>query len=277
MPSLNSRVLRIVLIFTSVYFLRSYLNISSLLNTHPPTFNKPNPFNLFTDLHHASSFYLFSSSNLSVSPHLLLFLNSSIRHRPSSPYPPTMCPSFNSLSLLLILLSGDVQLNPGPPMLNFTHLNIHSLATKSAPLHNYLISHPTDILSLNETLLQPTDSDSSVASFIPPSYSILHSPRLTGLGSGVAVIFRQFLKLTRSKSPLPSPISFETMTTKLTSGNKETIFINIYRRPPSPLTSDKSNPNLDKNKLSTFFSEFQALLEHYVPLPSELIITLRRC
>ena len=135
--------------------------------------------------------------------------------------------------------TGDVQLNPGPPMLNFTHLNIHSLATKSAPLHNYLISNPTDILSLNETLLQPTDSDSSIASFIPPGYSIIQSPRLTGLGGGVAVIFRHFLKLTRSKSQLPSPITFETLTTKLTSGNKETIFINIYRRPPTPLASDK--------------------------------------
>ena len=49
------------------------------------------------------------------------------------------------------------------------------------------------------------------------------------------------------------------MTTKLTSGNKETIFLNIYRPPSS--------------KISTFFDEFQNLLEFFVPSPSELIIT----
>ena len=40
---------------------------------------------------------------------------------------------------------------------------------------------------------------------------------------------------------------------------KKTIFLNIYRPPSS--------------KISTFFDEFQNLLEFFVPLPSELIIT----
>ena len=39
----------------------------------------PNPFNLFTDISHFESFHLFPSSTLSVSPHLLLFINSSIQ------------------------------------------------------------------------------------------------------------------------------------------------------------------------------------------------------
>ena len=49
------------------------------------------------------------------------------------------------------------------------------------------------------------------------------------------------------------------MVTKLSNGNKETIFLNIYRPPSS--------------KISTFHQEFQNLLEIFVPSPSELIIS----
>ena len=222
----------------------------------------PNPCNLFSDISHFESFHLFPSSTLSVSPHLLLFMNSSIRLRPRSSYPPSLFPSVNHGTLIFLLLAGDVELNPGPSPLNFTHLNIRSIRSfqKSSSLHNYLADHPTEILSLNETWLQPTDSDNFVSSLAPPGYSILHSPRLTGQGGGLALIFRSYLKfkLFRTRN-LPPPESFELMATKLSTGNKETIFLNIYRPPSS--------------KISTFLQEFQNLLEIFVPSPSELIIS----
>ena len=85
----------------------------------------------------------------------------------------------------------------------------------------------------------------------------MHSPRLTGQGGGLALIFRSYLKfkLFRTRN-LPPPESFELMATKLSTGNKETIFLNIYRPPSS--------------KISTFLQEFQNLLEIFVPSPSEL-------
>ena len=222
----------------------------------------PNPCNLFSDISHFESFHLFPSSTLSVSPHLLLFMNSSIRLRPRSSYPPSLFPFVNHGTLILLLLAGDVELNPGPSPLNFTHLNIRSIRSfqKSSSLHNYLADHPTEILSLNETWLQPTDSDNFVSSLAPPGYSILHSPRLTGRGGGLALIFRSYLKfkLFRTRN-LPPPESFELMATKLSTGNKETIFLNIHRPPSS--------------KISTFLQEFQNLLEIFVPSPSELIIS----
>ena len=165
-------------------------------HSHKSPHFPPNPFNLFTDISHFESFHLFPSSCLSVSPHLLLFINSSIRFRPRSSYPPSLFPSLSHGTLILLLLAGDVELNPGPSPLNFTHLNIRSIRSfqKSSSLHNYLADHPTEILSLNETWLQPTDSDNFVSSLAPPGYSILHSPRLTGQGGGLALIFRSFLK-----------------------------------------------------------------------------------
>ena len=72
-------------------------------------------------------------------------------------------------------------------------------------------------------------------------------------------IHKSFLKIKSFHARnFPSPVSFELMTSKLTSGNKETIFLNIYRPPSS--------------KISTVFDEFQNLFEFFVPLPSELII-----
>ena len=101
----------------------------------------------------------------------------------------------------------------------------------------WVIDHPTEILSLNETWLQPTDSDNFVSSLAPPGYSILHSPRPTGQGGGLALIFRSYLKfkLFRTRNS-PPPESFELMATKLSTGNKETIFLNIYRPPSSKIS-----------------------------------------
>ena len=100
----------------------------------------------------------------------------------------------------------------------------------------------------------------TISSLALSGFSILNSPRLTGHGGGLAVIHKSFLKIKSFRARnFPSPVSFELMATKLTSGNKETIFLNIYRPPSS--------------KISTFFDEFQNLLEFFVPLPSELIIT----
>ena len=55
---------------------------------------------------------------------------------------------------LILLLSGDIELNPGPALtgsLNFGHLNIASIRNKAPSLHNYLIDFPFQLLALNET------------------------------------------------------------------------------------------------------------------------------
>ena len=213
MAQLYSRSYYLLLLILSF----NYFNVKYLLNlSPPPSFRSPNPHLLFTDLQHACSFYLIPSPNLSVAPHVMLFLNSSVRRHPNSSYPPTLYPCLHLRFFLLLLLAGDIQLNPGPPMLNFTHLNIRSICNKSAPLHNYLYAHPTDFLSINETWIKPDEhSPSFIFSLIPPQYSILHSPRLTGQkGGGVAIIFRSYLKLTRIPYPLPLPKSFEFLTSK---------------------------------------------------------------
>ena len=90
--------------------------------------------------------------------------------------------------------------------------------------------------------------------------TILHSPRLTGHGGGLALISRSFLKFKLfCTHNLPPPESFELMATKLSPVNKETIFLNIYQ--PSSC------------KIFHFLDEFQNLNEIFVLSPSELIIS----
>ena len=166
----------------------------------------------------------------------------------------------NYLATAAFLLDKFISHNEGPSIISIIIYKLCLAFFHSCRIASHLADHPTEILSLNETWLQPTDSDNFVSSLAPPGYSILHSPRLTGQGGGLAVIFRSYLKfkLFRTRN-LPPPESFELMATKLSTGNKETIFLNIYRPPSS--------------KISTFLQEFQNLLEIFVPSPSELIIS----
>ena len=53
-------------------------------------------------------------------------------------------------------------------------------------------------LSLNETWLQPTDSDNFISSLAPSGFSISNSPRLTGHGGGLAVIHNHSSKSNHS-------------------------------------------------------------------------------
>ena len=243
---------------------RFALSIQASPDLDPPTFEawrRP-----CTDIHHYNSFHLVPNSTIHVPSHLLIILNSSIRFRPRSSYPPSLFHTSPPCSWILLLLTGDVELNPGPSALTFTRLNIRSIRSfeKSSSTIIWLIILQTFSHSMKPGCNPPILTISFphfhfLIFLISSGFSILNSPRLTGHGGGLAVIHRSSLKIKslRARNFL-SPVSFELMTTKLTSGNNETIFLNIYRPPSS--------------KISTFFDEFQNF-EFFFPSPSEVIIT----
>lgn len=64
---------------------------------------------------------------------------------------------------ILLLLCGDIELNPGPSIvniLNILHLNIRSIRHKLGHL-NYFI-HDFDILCFTETHLDPSVSNDNI-------------------------------------------------------------------------------------------------------------------
>ena len=169
---------------------------------------------------------------------------------------------------ILLLLAGDINLNPGPPYtsssLNFAHLNIHSASSitdtinKPALLQEFISDYKLDILALTETWLPPDTLPATINSLTPPNYTFFHSPRPQGRGGSIALLCRSFLKIT--KLTLPSFSSFEALCVQLTCSTSSFIILTVYH-PPSP--------NLD----NVFLTEFSSLLQDLVTSPSELIIT----
>jgi len=180
--------------------------------------------------------------------------------------------SLNHSSLLislLLLLAGDIEVNPGPTspqFLNTSHLNIRSATTitadldKPAALQEFVTDNNLDILTLSESWLSIDTPPSILNSLTPPGFSIIHSPRITGLGGGLALIYRSSIKM--SKILLPNCSSFESLCIRCTTTAKPSlsfILLMIYR-PPSSSKSD-------------FISDFSFVLEDLATSPSELIIT----
>ena len=174
----------------------------------------------------------------------------------------------NFLLTLLLLLSGDIQLNPGPSFsfshLGFAHLNIHSASSiteslnKPAVLHEFVVDYGIDILALTETWLPPDSLPATLNSITPPGFSLIHCPRPVGRGGGVALLHRSYLKV--SKSPLITFSSFEALSVQLTTSSTSYTILTVYR-PPTP------------SLFNTFISEFSLLLQDLATSPSELIIT----
>ena len=102
---------------------------------------------------------------------------------------------------LLLLLSGDVSLNPGPNKscnntnMRFATTNLRSFRQKSAALSDLISSKQIDILAMTETWLSSCDTAACLADISPPGFSLFHCPRPSGRGSGVAFLMRETFKV----------------------------------------------------------------------------------
>ncbi len=175
----------------------------------------------------------------------------------------------------LILLSGDVETNPGPTSTGFNicTLNIQSLTD---PLHSTAVAdlaqtHNLDLIALSETWIKPETTPYQLAEATPPGYTLLskhrplpsnYNPKFN-LGGGLAFLIKENLTLVPT-SATSTHSTFESLsaTVKLRHGNI-TIF-NIYK-PPSVSKHTKS--------FLVFLDEFQSFLEHASTTPHDFIIT----
>ena len=77
--------------------------------------------------------------------------------------------------LILLLLSGDIALNPGP--VNFGFVNCCSIRNKGPLICDTIVSNNLDILALAETHIHISDTDSLLKSVTPPGFQLTHRPR----------------------------------------------------------------------------------------------------
>ena len=115
-----------------------------------------------------------------------------------------------------------------------------------------MLSCNLDLLSVTESWL--TSHDSITIADLTNSledYTVCHLPRSTRRGGGPAVIARGGLHVLRNKSCVLS--SFEHFDLTITSGDKVSRLVTVYRPPPSK----KNGFTVER----FFFSEFSALSE----------------
>ena len=82
--------------------------------------------------------------------------------------------------MLLILMCGDVAMNPGLVMLGL--VNARSIQNKGPLLADTIASHTFDFLCLTETHIRTTDLDSLLRSLTPDGFFLIHRPRSSGIG-----------------------------------------------------------------------------------------------
>ena len=162
------------------------------------------------------------------------------------------CPLFHPrptrpvcLLLLLLLTSGDIEVNPGPTenVVVFGCYNVRSAVNKAASLHDIINDHGLNILALSETWITD-DAPPAIAQDIAPNgFGVIYAHRRRSAGGharggGLALVFSKKL-FTAQPVKLKSAMiisTFEHQLIKITSGRKSFLVVNIYRPSSSPLT-----------------------------------------
>ena len=106
------------------------------------------------------------------------------------------------LKLLLLFLSGDIELNPGPKNhrnLKVCHYNVNSLPShnfaKLSSLQAYNALHKFDIICISETFLDSSISNNDLESLLD-GYKIIRSDHPMNLKrGGVCIFFKETLPL----------------------------------------------------------------------------------
>lgn len=199
------------------------------------------------------------ANNFSISP----TLSASLETLPSL----HICASRHSKSLprvklglitsLLLLLAGDVSLNPGPGRnLRLGTVNPRSIRDKGPVISDFLASRGIDLLGITETWLTTSATKAELADLTPPGYLLFHKPREARRGGGVGLFISSIFKF--SPIDLPSQSTFEAICGKIEGGSVRLNVLNIYR---SPSTSK-----------SKFFEELQDILSYILTIADEVVL-----
>ena len=118
--------------------------------------------------------------------------------------------SFSQLSL--ILLSGDVAVNPGP--LSFGFANCRSIRNKGLLLADEVNSGRYDVFGLTETHIKAHDTTLFLQELTPDGFSLVHTSRLNKSGGGVGFFIKKVFEY-KNIDCTPEFSSFEQHTISL--------------------------------------------------------------
>ena len=174
---------------------------------------------------------------------------------------------FFLLKSLLLLLSGDVEKNPGPKShsnLKVCHYNLNSLAShnfaKVSSLKAYNAVHRYDIICISETFLD-TSISSNDPSLVLDGYTIIRADNPMDLKKGgVCIYFKQTLPL----NVLNITQLKECLVAEILYNNKKCFLVTLYR---SPSQSDI--------EFDDFITNLELLIDNIYNLNPYFLILLR--
>ena len=168
------------------------------------------------------------------------------------PYRPKRIFSLSTvLCTFLLLLSGNVELNPGPKCNDILigSLNTRSAISHAAEVCDLVCSESLDVAALCETRTRIGQHDAINRDFVPDGYDVINDPRTDGRrGGGLAILFRSSLNVVNvvSKS---TRTTYDLLLAAIDTGGDRILLANIYRPP-------------DTN-LNTFFEELADLFDEF--------------
>ena len=194
-----------------------------------------------------------------------------------SSHPKSRCLYPKSYFLLLILLSGDIHLNPGPtPQFNICTLNIRSLTNQLhyTALSDLALTHNINLFALSETWVTPSTTFSELSEATPPEFSLISTPRPVSqtnqkkkiVGGGTAFLIHDSSTIVSTSSEIFKSFELSSITIKLLK-SKLTVF-NIYRNHYQTNTSTH-----DPVPFSDFLIDFQTFISTAATTPHEFLIT----
>ena len=145
------------------------------------------------------------------------------------------------------------------PKLRISTLQSRSVLNKSAIINNHILENKIDILCITETWINDGQfTNSLLSSLLPPNYilSQYYGRPHTSRGGGVATVNQKSVHHTFVSTPVFS--TFECIGSVITSKNNSLKLFVVYRPPSS--------------SMSTFFADFEFLLEFQISSEVDLII-----
>jgi len=113
-------------------------------------------------------------------------------------------------------------------------LNVQSLTNKTDAVSSTITERSLDVLTLTETWHSSVD-DLRLKLATPADYAVVSTPRSSGRGGGVAVIYRRHMKC--SRVPLPPLRTFEAICIHLTTASGLTVLFDVYRPSTTQLSA----------------------------------------
>ena len=147
----------------------------------------------------------------------------------------TFLDTVKTIVRLLLLLAGDVSLNPGPGVcgLHLGTVNAHSMRDKAPALTDFTTSNRIDPLAITETWLTNREISADLIEMTPRGFSF-QKPKAQSSGGGLGLFVSSAHKFTSTS--LPTQTRFESTSCKLGCGKSCLYILNMYRR-PGPATT----------------------------------------